>query len=125
MAVPPTVVHRSQLKTRHSLLSIDRDVGVVDTLPDTSPSTSAETSVNSGKSSTPEAHNHSTGKTSQDSKLSHLAKKVSALSQHSSENRKTAVKLAVAECSVESPLKPILEVEVAEIVPEPVPSRFY
>jgi hypothetical protein len=97
----------------------------VDILPDTSPSTSAETSVNSGKSSAPETHNYSTGMTSQDSKFSQLAKKVSGESQHSSENKKTVLKQVAAEGPVETPLKPILEVEVVEAAPEPIPSRFY
>jgi len=123
--VPPTVVHRSQLKARLSLISVDRGVGVVDIVPDTSPSTSAEASVNSGKSSAPEALNHSTGKTSQDSKFSQLAKKVSCRSQHSSENKKTVLKQVAIGGSVETPLKPILEVEVVEVAPEPIPSRFY
>jgi protein-serine/threonine kinase len=123
--VPPTLVHRSQLKARLSLISVDRSVGLVDILPDASPSTSAETSVNSGKSSAPETRNHSTRKTSQDSKFSQLAKKFSGQSQHSSENKKTVLKQVAAEGSVETPLKPILEVEVVETAPEPIPSRFY
>jgi protein-serine/threonine kinase len=123
--MPHTVVHRSQLKSRPSLISIDKGVGVVEIMPDASPSTSAETSGNSGKSSGPEIHNNSTGKTSQDSKFSLLAKKASGLSQHSSENKKTVIKQLAAEGSVETPLKPIQEVEVVEIVPEPVPSEFY
>jgi hypothetical protein len=99
-------------------------MGVVDVLPDTPLSTSAETSANSAKSSVPETHNHSTGKISQNSKFSQLAKKISGQSQHSSENKKTAVKQVAAEGAVDTPLKPILEVEVVEIQPEPVPSRF-
>lgn len=106
-------------------MSVDKGVGVVEILPNTSPSTSAETSVNSGKSSVPENHNNSTGKTSQDSKFSQLAKKVSGQSQNSSENKKTAAKQAPREGSVETPLMPIQEVEVVEIPPEPVPSKFY
>jgi protein-serine/threonine kinase len=121
--MPPTVVHRSQLKALPSLMSIDKGMSVVEILPDISPSTSAETSVNSGKSSGPETHNNSTGKTSQDSKFSQLAKKVSGHSQHSSENKKTAVKQLPGYGSVETPLKPIQEVEVIEVVPEPVPSK--
>lgn len=124
MPIQPTVVHRSQLRARPSLMSIDKGVSLVEVVPDVSLSTSAETSGNSGKSSVPENHNNSTGKTSQDSKFSQLAK-VSAQSQHSPENNKTIVKQTVVESSLETPPKPIQEVEVAEVTPEPIPSKPY
>jgi hypothetical protein len=123
MSLPPTVIHRSQHKLRHSLLSVDKGAGVVEVVPDISPSTSAEISVNSGKSSNPETENHSTGKTSQDSKFSQMAKKMSGRSQRSSEGKKTAVKQAAEEVSMEAPLKPIIEIEAVEIAPEPTPSK--
>ena len=124
MLAAPTVVHRGQLKSRPSLMSIEKGLGL-ETMPDASLSTSAETSVKSGKSSVPETQNNSTGKTSQDSKFSQLAKKLSGRSQHSSENKKTIIKQAAFEGLVETPLKPILEVEVTEVVPEPVPSKYH
>jgi hypothetical protein len=125
MPVPPTIVHRSELKARPSLISVDKGAGLVEIITDVSPSTSAETNGNSGKSSGPENHGNSgnsTGKTSQDSKFSLLVKKVSGQPQHSSEN-KTVVKQTPVEGTMETPLMPIQEGETAVVIPEPVPSR--
>lgn len=123
MPVPPTIVHRTEMKGRPSLPSIDGGVSLVEITPDVSPSTSAGTCGNSGKSSVPENHNNSTGKTSQDSKFSLLAKKVSGQSQHSSQKKTIVVKQLPAESAVETPLMPIQETQMAVVVPEAVPSR--
>lgn len=121
MTAPPTVVHRSQLKARPSLVSFEQ--GVIDLSPEASPSTSTETSGNSGKSSLLENLKHSTGKTSQDSKFSGPPKNFSGQSQHSSENKKTPSKQPRTEASVESQLTPIQEIEPVEVAPTPVPSK--
>jgi hypothetical protein len=126
MPIPPTVVHRSELKTRPSLISINTGAGLVETVQEISPSTSAETSVNSGKSSVPENNansGNSTGKTSQDSKFSLLAKKGSGQSQHLFENKKTVVKQPPAEAPLETTLMPIQEAEMTVAFSEPVPSK--
>jgi hypothetical protein len=122
MPVPPTVVHRVPSKGRPSIKSAE--IVVMETPPETSPSTSAETSGNSGKSSGPENRNNSTGKTSQDSKFSALSKLVSGQSQHYSEN-KTGAKVVAAGGTSDNSLEPILELEVVEVAPEPVPSMVF
>lgn len=112
----PTVVHRAQFKSRPSVISFDK--GIIELTPEFSPSTSAESSSNSGKSSVP--RQQSTGKTSLDSKFSAKSK---VASQHSSDNKKAAIKQAAAEGgSNENVLSPIAEVEAFE-APEPVPSE--
>jgi len=116
----PTVVHRTQFKSRPSVISIDR--GVIELTPEASPSTSTESSRNSGKSSLPRP-GESTGKTSLDSKFS--SSKSKAVSQHSSENKKILSKQTTGEGgSNENPLTPIAEVEAPE-APEPVPSEHF
>lgn len=118
----PTVVHRTQFKSRPSVISFDK--GIVELTPESTPSTSAESSRNSGKVSIP--RQQSTGKTSLDSKFSAKSK---AASQHSSDNKKekAATKQAAAEKgSNENALTPIAEVEALEApvpVPVPVPSK--
>ncbi|KAG4420171.1 hypothetical protein IFR04_006734 [Cadophora malorum] len=112
----PTVVRRTQFKSRPSLISLDK--GVLEITPEGSPSTSAESSRNSGKSSIPRPGD-STGKTSLDSKFSSKSK---VGSQHSSENRKVATKHTTVRdcCSSEIPiLAPIVE---SQETPEPVPT---
>jgi protein-serine/threonine kinase len=113
----PTVVHRTQFKSRPSVISIDR--GIIGTTPEPSSPTSAESTSNSGKSSIPRP-GESTGKTSLDSKFSSKSK---CVSQHSSENKKVLSKQATGERgSNENNLPPIAEVECVE-TPEPVPSK--
>jgi protein-serine/threonine kinase len=113
----PTVVHRTQFKSRPSVISIDK--GVIEITPEASPSTSPESSTNSGKSSLPRP-GESTGKTSLDSKFSSKSK---VISQHSSENKKVVSKQTAGEGgSNENNLAPIAEVESVE-TPEPVPSE--
>jgi protein-serine/threonine kinase len=113
----PTVVHRTQFKSRPSIISIDN---VIDISPVGSPSASAgDSSSNSGKSSIPRPC-ESTGKTSLDSKFSTNSK---AASQHSSDNKKAVSKQATGEGgSNENALTPIAEVETTE-TPEPIPSK--
>lgn len=114
----PTVVHRTQFKSRPSVISIDR--GILEITPEPTPPTSPELSSNSGKSSIPRP-GESTGKTSLDSKFSSKSKGVS---QHSSENKKIVSKQATGEASSnENSLAPIAEVECPE-TPEPVPSKY-
>lgn len=111
----PTVVHRTQFKSRPKLLSFDKSV--LDQALDGSPSTSLSST---GKSSTA-PRVESTGKTSLDSKFSMISK---AVSQHSSEHKKLAEKrLAEAGGSTENPLTSIAEVDLQD--PEPVPSKLY
>ncbi len=113
----PTVVHRTQFKSRPSVKSIDR--GAIEIIQDPSPSISPQSSSNSGKSSIPRP-GESTGKTSLDSKFSSNSKGVS---QHSSENKKAISKQATGEGgSNENNLAPIAEVDCLE-TPEPVPSK--
>jgi len=113
----PTVVHRTQFKSRPSVMSIDR--GVVEITQEPSPPISPQSSSNSGKSSIPRP-GESTGKTSLDSKFSSKSKGVS---QHSSENKKATPKQATGEGgSNENNLAPIAEVDCLE-APEPVPSK--
>jgi hypothetical protein len=109
-------VHRTQFKSRPSLISIDK--GVTEITPEGSPSISPSTS-SSGKSSVPRPY-ESTGKTSLDWKFSSASK---AISQHSSENKKLVTKQGLAGDigSNELPLTPIAEVESVE-APKPVPS---
>jgi hypothetical protein len=99
----PTIVHRTQFKSRPSLIE-----------PSTSPSTS------NGKSSDPRPA-QSTGKTSLDSKFS---SKSIGIAQRSSENKKVMAKQLIPGdfgSSTELSLAPIAEVEMAD--PEPVPSK--
>jgi protein-serine/threonine kinase len=117
--VEPTVVVRTQFKSRPGVISIDR--GFLEITREPSPPTSPESSINSGKSLIPRPA-ESTEKTSLDSKLSSKSKGVS---QHSSENKKVLSKLATGEGgSNEHNLAPIAEVDCVE-TPEPVPSEFY
>lgn len=110
----PTVVHRTQFKSRPKLL-LSFDKSVLDLAPDGSPSTSLSST---GKSSTA-PRVESTGKTSLDSKFSMKSK---AASQHSSEQKKLVEKrLAEAGGSTENPLTSIAEVDLQD--PEPVPSK--
>lgn len=96
---------------------ISYDKGVIELTPESSPSNSAESSSNGGKSTIPR---QSTGKTSLDSKFSAKSK---AASQHSSDNKKAAVKQVTGESgSNENVLTPIAEVDAVE-APEPVPSE--
>lgn len=113
----PTVVHRTQFKSRPSIISIDN---VIEISPVGSPSASAgDSSSNSGKSSIPRPY-ESTGKTSLDSKFSTNSK---GASQHSSENKKAVSKQVTGEGgSNENALTPIAEVEITE-TPEPIPSK--
>lgn len=120
--MPPTVVHRTAVKPRPSILDMNKQVIALP--PDMSPSTSAETSGNSGKSSVPGNLKNSTGKTSQDSKFAALAKVVLAQTQRSSENKRSSPRQPAVESSLENQLTPIQEMEITEILPEPVPSRF-
>jgi protein-serine/threonine kinase len=117
--VEPTVVVRTQFKSRPGVISIDR--GFLEITREPSPPTSPESSINSGKSLIPRPA-ESTEKTSLDSKFSSKSKGVS---QHSSENKKALSKLAPGEGgSNEHNLAPIAEVDCVE-TPEPVPSEFY
>lgn len=118
-----TIVHRVQLKSRPSILSISFDNGVLEITPELS-TTSAESSSNgksSAKSSVP-GLGESTGKTSLDSKFSLIFK---VPSQHSSEKKQTkAPKAMIVEgCSNEN----LLLTSIAEVdcldTPEPVPSK--
>jgi protein-serine/threonine kinase len=117
----PTVVHRTQFKSRPSLISMDRGLTELTPPPEGSPSTSAESSNNSGKSSVPRS-GELTGKTSLfDSKYSQKSK---IASQHSSENKKLLSKQATPEGgSNENSLTPIAEVEAPDD-PEPTPSEY-
>jgi protein-serine/threonine kinase len=113
----PTVVHRTQFKSRPSVISMDR--GILEITPEGSPSTSAGES-SSGKSSVPRPA-ESTGKTSLDSKFSTKSK---GQSHNSSENKKAVAKQITGEGgSNENPLTPIAEVENAETLEPPVPSK--
>ncbi|ESZ92914.1 hypothetical protein SBOR_6687 [Sclerotinia borealis F-4128] len=118
LKAPPTIVHRTQFKSRLSVISIDK--GVLEFMPDApiSPS-SAESTSNSGKSSGPDAQ-QSTQKTSLESKFS---QKSAGISQHSSENKKVPPKtMNQAEgCSADGLLKPITENDNVEC-PQPVPT---
>jgi protein-serine/threonine kinase len=114
----PTVVHRTQFKSRPSLISIDKVL--IEITPEGSPSTSAGES-SSGKSSAPRP-GESTGKTSLDSKFSTKSK---GISQHSSENKKIIARQMTGEGgSNENQLTTIAEVEICE-EPEPVPSQYF
>ncbi|KAF4635487.1 hypothetical protein G7Y89_g2598 [Cudoniella acicularis] len=118
----PTVVRRTQYKSRPSVISNDRgitDRGVIELTPEASPpSTSGGSS--SGKSSAPRLGD-STGKTSVDSKSSSKSKVISA-SQHSSENKKVASKQPTCEGgSNENVLTTIAEIE-SPAAPDPVPT---
>ncbi|KAH6709397.1 kinase-like protein [Leptodontidium sp. MPI-SDFR-AT-0119] len=112
----PTVVHRTQFKSRPSFISLDK--GVMEITPEGSPSTSTESSRNSGKSSVPRPGD-STGKTSLDSK--HFSSTSKKASQHSSENKKVITKQTTGDCcSNENPiLAPIVE---SQETPDPVPT---
>ncbi|KAL2064994.1 hypothetical protein VTL71DRAFT_4134 [Oculimacula yallundae] len=112
----PTIVHRTQFKSRPSFMSLDK--GVVEITPEGSPSTSTESSGNSGKSSVPRPGD-STGKTSLDSK--HFSSTSKKASQNSSENKRLVIKQAIVDaCSSEnSILAPIVE---SQETPEPVPT---
>jgi len=111
----PTIVHRTQFKSRPSVISNDR--GVAEVTPEGSPSTSAGES-SSGKSSAPRPE--STGQTSLDSKFSVKSKGVS---QQSSENKTTVKQMTGEGGSNDNLLTPIAEVERFE-APDPVPSEF-
>ncbi len=113
----PTIVHRTQFKSRPSVISVDK--GVMEITPEGSPSTSLESGSNSGKSSVPRPGD-STGKTSLDSKFSSSKHKIA--SQHSSENKKIVIKQGTGDVSsneTSALLAPIVE---SLETPEPVPS---
>ncbi|KAJ8071595.1 hypothetical protein OCU04_001918 [Sclerotinia nivalis] len=115
---PPTIVHRTQFKSRPSLISLDK--GVLEFMPDApTPPSSAESTSNSGKSSGPDAK-QSTQKTSLESKFS---QKSAGISQHSSENKKAIPKaLNQAEgSSADGVLASITETDNVEC-PQPVPT---
>lgn len=118
---PPTIVHRTQFKSRPSLISLDK--GILEFMPDapSSPS-SAESTSNSGKSSGPDAK-QSTQKTSLESKFS---QKSAGISQHSSENKKAMPKTTnqAEGSSAEGLLTPITENDNFECPPV-VPSKFF
>ncbi|RAL66204.1 hypothetical protein DID88_005876 [Monilinia fructigena] len=118
LKTPPTIVHRTQFKSRPSLISLDK--GVLEFMPEaTTPLSSAESTSNSGKSSGPDAK-QSTQKTSLESKFS---QKSAGISQHSSENKKAAPKTMIqAEgSSADGLLTPITESDNVEC-PQPVPT---
>ncbi|KAB8303351.1 hypothetical protein EYC80_004783 [Monilinia laxa] len=118
LKAPPTIVHRTQFKSRPSLISLDK--GVLEFMPEaTTPPSSAESTSNSGKSSGPDAK-QSTQKTSLESKFS---QKSAGISQHSSENKKAAPKTMIqAEgSSADGLLTPITESDNVEC-PQPVPT---
>lgn len=115
---PPTVVHRTQFKSRLSLISLDKGVSEFMPEPPTPPS-SAESTSNSGKSSAPGA-GQSTEKTSLDSKFS---KKSAGTSQHSSENKKATSPIAASDANqMDGGLTPIAESYIIES-PQPIPSK--
>ncbi|TGO56295.1 hypothetical protein BOTNAR_0226g00070 [Botryotinia narcissicola] len=114
----PTIVHRTQFKSRPSLISLDK--GVLEVMLDApTPSSSAESASNSGKSSGPDAK-QSTQKTSLESKFS---QKSVGVSHHSSENKKVMQKnMNQAEVSsAEGALASITEGDNTEC-PQPVPT---
>lgn len=120
LKAPPTIVHRTQFKSRPSLISLDK--GVLEFMPDApTPPSSAESASNSGKSSGPDAK-QSTQKTSLESKFS---QKSVGVSHHSSENKKMMSKnMNQAEVSsAEGVLASITEGDNVEC-PQPVPSMF-
>jgi protein-serine/threonine kinase len=122
----PTVVHRAQFRAnRPVVISIDKeefDPAVIEIVPGSSPSTSAGDSTSTGRKSSAPGLGQSTGKTSLDSKWSSKHNVVSN-SAHSSENKKSGAKQAMAEAGIdENILCSIAEAEshAAEI---PVPSK--
>ncbi|TGO51637.1 hypothetical protein BCON_0157g00180 [Botryotinia convoluta] len=118
LKAPPTIVHRTQFKSRPSLISLDK--GVLEFIPDApTPPSSAESASNSGKSSGPDAK-QSTQKTSLESKFS---QKSVGVSHHSSENKKVMQKnMNQAEVSsAEGVLASITEGDNVEC-PQPVPT---
>ena len=120
LKAPPTIVHRTQFKSRPSLISLDK--GVLEFMPDApTPPSSAESATNSGKSSGPDAK-LSTQKTSLESKIS---QKSGGVSHHSSENKKIMQKNMnrVEVNSAEGILASITEGDSVEC-PQPVPSKF-
>lgn len=121
LKTPPTIVHRTQFKSRPSLISVDK--GVLDFMPEApTPASSAESTSNSGKSSGPDAK-QSTQKTSLESKFS---QKSVGISQHSSENKKATpkVKTQAESNSADGVLTPITEGDNIEC-PQPVPSEVF
>ncbi|KAM3077127.1 hypothetical protein ACMFMF_005041 [Clarireedia jacksonii] len=115
---PPTVVHRTQFKSRPSLISLDK--GILDFMPDVfSLPSNVESTNNSAKSSLPGA-GQSTEKTSLDSKFSNT--KSAGVSQHSSENKKVHAQ-HVVKGSPDDGLTPIAETDSYIIeCPRPMPT---
>lgn len=118
----PTVVHRTQFKSRPSIISMDKGILNISLTPEASPSpetspsnSGGESSSNTGKYST--TPGESTGKTSLESKNSAKSKAAS----QSSENKKVCPKQILVD-SGSDPLTTIPEVETVED-PEPVPSK--
>ncbi|KAI9640680.1 hypothetical protein NHQ30_010989 [Ciborinia camelliae] len=118
LKAPPTIVHRTQFKSRPSLISLDK--GVLEFMQEApTPTSSAESTSNSGKSSGPDAK-QSTQKTSLESKFS---QKSTGTSPHSSENKKATPKPMnqVESNSADGLLASITESDNVEC-PQPVPT---
>ncbi|QSZ33910.1 hypothetical protein DSL72_005484 [Monilinia vaccinii-corymbosi] len=118
LKAPPTIVHRTQFKSRPSLISLDK--GVLESTPEApTPPSSAESTSNSGKSSGPDAK-QSTQKTSLESKFS---QKSAGISQNSFENKKATPKTMIKTegGSADGLLTPITESDNIEC-PQPVPT---
>jgi hypothetical protein len=103
----PTVVHRTQFKSRPSLIEITAEGS-------TPPSSGADSSSKSFRPF------ESTGKTSLDSKFSSKSKSTKAITQSSSENKKVVIQGDFG--SYDLPLAPIAESESVD-ASLPVPSK--